>query len=183
MWHYTGGIHNLGPDLARPRSGSSPACRHCGSTRTASASSRRTPRLTPTDDEGDPRHRLRLLWFILTHSIVEKVRRGPSRTPTSPKGPGRDPRAAWPRCAQAHPGVPRHGVDFVTALNLADLVAKMNEISCGPKLDPLTRVERVVSHATARLDNKFQGRPADGDDQCLASTQGDKVVRVPSRTS
>ena len=183
MWHYTEGIHNwdpIWPDHAiRIIPGPSSLWLDANG-----------ERLEPPNFPGfDTNSTMKAIlatgydysWFILTHSIVEKEF-ALSGSEQNPDITEKDLKvAAKSRLAKGVPGPIQafldHGVDFVTAPNLADLVAKMNEISRGPKLD-LTQVERVVSARDGQLDNKYSK-----DAQLMAMTNarqylGDKVVRV-----
>ncbi|GED96117.1 FAD-binding dehydrogenase [Gordonia crocea] len=183
MWHYTEGIHDwdpIWPDHAiRIIPGPSSLWLDANG-----------ERLAPPNFPGfDTNSTMKAIlatgydysWFILTQSIIEKEfalsgsEQNPDITEKSWKV------TAKSRLAKGVPGPIRkfleNGEDFVSASNLADLVAKMNEISRGPKLD-LTQVERVVSARDAQIDNKYSK-----DAQLMAMTNarqylGDKVVRV-----
>ena len=183
MWHYTEGIHDwdpIWPDHAiRIIPGPSSLWLDANG-----------ERLDPPNFPGfDTNSTMKAIlatghdysWFILTQSIIEKEfalsgsEQNPDITEKNLKV------TAKSRLAKGAPEPIKkfleHGEDFVTADNLADLVAKMNAISRGPKLD-LTQVERVVSARDSQIDNKFSK-----DAQMMAITNarqylGDKIVRV-----
>ena len=75
MWHYTEGIAELGPDLAAATaSGSCPARRRCGSTRTGKRLP--VPLFPGFDTLGTLEHITQTgydyTWFVLTQKIIEK---------------------------------------------------------------------------------------------------------------
>ncbi|GAC67027.1 FAD-binding dehydrogenase [Gordonia soli] len=120
-------------------------------------------------------------WFVLTQSIIEKEF-ALSGSEQNPDITSKDLKfAAKSRFAKGAPGpvakFAEHGVDFVVRSNLPDLVAGMNEITRGPKLD-LAHVERIISARDAEIENKYSK-----DAQLMAITNarqylGDKLVRV-----
>lgn len=120
-------------------------------------------------------------WFILTQSIIEKEF-ALSGSEQNPDLTGKDLKfAAKSRLAKGAPGpvdaFKNRGVDFVVSDNLPDLVAGMNTIARGPKLD-LAQVERIISARDAQIENKYSK-----DAQLMAITNarqylGDKLVRV-----
>ena len=183
MWHYTEGIHNwdpIWPDHAiRIIPGPSSLWLDANGNRLA------PPNFPGFDTNSTMREILATgydySWFILTQSIVEKEF-ALSGSEQNPDITDKDLKfAAKSRFAKGAPGPVeaflRNGSDFVVADNLADLVAGMNEISRGPKLD-LQQTERIVSARDNEIDNKFSK-----DAQLMAITNarqflGDKIVRV-----
>jgi predicted oxidoreductase len=117
-------------------------------------------------------------WFILNETIIGKEF-ALSGSEQNPDWTGKDLLAT----AQSRvlPGAPapveafkRNGVDFVVRDTLRDLVAGMNELVRGPKLD-YELVERQVLARDRELDNKFSK-----DAQLMAITnarqyRGDKL--------
>ncbi|WP_030234833.1 FAD-binding dehydrogenase [Streptomyces sp. NRRL S-350] len=97
-------------------------------------------------------------WFILTQSIIEKEF-ALSGSEQNPDLTGRDLGFALrSRLAKGAPGpverFKQHGEDFVVARTLPELVAAMNAISRGPKLDP-AGIERQIVARDRELDNRF----------------------------
>ncbi|MFT4042529.1 MAG: FAD-binding dehydrogenase [Gordonia sp. (in: high G+C Gram-positive bacteria)] len=183
MWHYTEGIHNWDPiwpnHAIRIIPGPSSLWLDANGNRLA------PPNFPGFDTNATMREILRTgydySWFVLTQSILEKEF-ALSGSEQNPDLTGKDLKvAARTRLAKGAPGpvaaFVKHGVDFVSADNLADLVAAMNTITRGPKLD-LAHVERVISARDAQIDNKFSK-----DAQLAAITNarqylGDKLTRV-----
>ncbi|AZG46461.1 FAD-binding dehydrogenase [Gordonia insulae] len=183
MWHYTEGIHNwdpIWPDHAiRIIPGPSSLWLDAEGNRLA------PPNFPGFDTNSTMKAILSTghdySWFILTQSIIEKEF-ALSGSEQNPDITSKDLRfAAKSRLAKGAPGpvdaFTKHGVDFVVRDNLPELVAGMNAISRGPKLD-LQHVERLVSARDAEIDNKFSK-----DAQLMAITNarqylGDKLVRV-----
>ena len=183
MWHYTEGIHNwdpIWPDHAiRIIPGPSSLWLDANGNRL------KPPNFPGFDTNSTMREILATghdySWFILTQSIVEKEF-ALSGSEQNPDITDKDLKfAAKSRFAKGAPGPVeaflKNGSDFVVADNLAELVAGMNEITRGPKLD-LQHVERVISARDNEIDNKFSK-----DAQLMAITNarqflGDKIVRV-----
>ncbi|WP_372495453.1 FAD-binding dehydrogenase [Gordonia sputi] len=183
MWHYTEGIHNwdpVWPDHAiRIIPGPSSLWLDANGNRL------KPPNFPGFDTNSTMREILATgydySWFILTQSIVEKEF-ALSGSEQNPDITDKDLKfAAKSRFAKGAPGPVeaflRNGSDFVVADNLAELVAGMNEITRGPKLD-LQHVERTISARDNEIDNKFSK-----DAQLMAITNarqflGDKIVRV-----
>ncbi|MFD5465959.1 FAD-binding dehydrogenase [Kitasatospora sp. NPDC127059] len=97
-------------------------------------------------------------WFVLTQSIIEKEF-ALSGSEQNPDLTGRDLKfAVRSRLAKGAPGpverFKRHGVDFVVARTLPELVAAMNGIARGPKLDPAD-IERQIVARDRELGNEF----------------------------
>ena len=120
-------------------------------------------------------------WFVLTQSIIEKEF-ALSGSEQNPDMTGRDIKFLLKsRLAKGAPGpvekFKQHGVDFVVASSLDDLVVGMNEIARGPKLDP-TILERQIVARDREFDNPFTK-----DVQVMAihnarRSRMDKIVRV-----
>lgn len=183
MWHYTEGIHNwdpIWPDHAiRIIPGPSSLWLDANGNRL------KPPNFPGFDTNSTMREILATgydySWFILTQSIVEKEF-ALSGSEQNPDITDKDLKfAAKSRFAKGAPGPVeaflKNGSDFVVADNLAELVAGMNEITRGPKLD-LQHVERTISARDNEIDNKFSK-----DAQLMAITNarqflGDKIVRV-----
>ncbi|WP_411349812.1 FAD-binding dehydrogenase [Gordonia sputi] len=183
MWHYTEGIHNwdpVWPDHAiRIIPGPSSLWLDANGNRL------KPPNFPGFDTNSTMREILATgydySWFILTQSIVEKEF-ALSGSEQNPDITDKDLKfAAKSRFAKGAPGPVeaflKNGSDFVVADNLAELVAGMNEITRGPKLD-LQHVERTISARDNEIDNKFSK-----DAQLMAITNarqflGDKIVRV-----
>ena len=183
MWHYTEGIHNwdpVWPDHAiRIIPGPSSLWLDANGNRL------KPPNFPGFDTNSTMREILATgydySWFILTQSIVEKEF-ALSGSEQNPDITDKDLKfAAKSRFAKGAPGPVeaflKNGSDFVVADNLAELVAGMNEITRGPKLD-LQHVERTISARDNEIDNKFSK-----DAHLMAITNarqflGDKIVRV-----
>ena len=93
-------------------------------------------------------------WFVLTQSIIEKEF-ALSGSEQNPDITGKDLKfLAQSRLAKGAPGpveaFKEHGVDFVVADDLADLVAGMNELARGPQLDADDLADARSRRATAR---------------------------------
>lgn len=120
-------------------------------------------------------------WFVLTQSIIEKEF-ALSGSEQNPDITGRDIKFLLKsRLAKGAPGpverFKEHGVDFVVASSLDDLVVGMNEIGRGPQLDP-TILERQIVARDREFDNPFTK-----DVQVMAihnarRSRMDKLVRV-----
>ncbi|SIR98352.1 FAD-binding dehydrogenase [Williamsia sterculiae] len=120
-------------------------------------------------------------WFILTRSIVEKEF-ALSGSEQNPDITGKDLKFAMrSRLAKGAPTPVQdfldHGVDFVVADELSELVAGMNKIGRGPHLD-VDDVAHEIAVRDSQLGNRF-GKDA----QMMAITNarqylGDKITRV-----
>ncbi|GAA2084392.1 FAD-binding dehydrogenase [Aeromicrobium tamlense] len=120
-------------------------------------------------------------WFVLTQSIIEKEF-ALSGSEQNPDMTGRDIKFLLKsRLAKGAPGpvekFKQHGVDFVVASSLDDLVVGMNEIARGPQLDP-TLLERQIVARDREFDNPFTK-----DVQVMAihnarRSRMDRIVRV-----
>lgn len=120
-------------------------------------------------------------WFVLTQSIIEKEF-ALSGSEQNPDITGKDLALTLrSRVAKGAPGpveaFKRHGVDFVVADTLGELVAGMNKITRGPRLE-LADLERQIVARDRELANKY-GKDA----QLMAVSNarhslGDKLGRV-----
>ncbi|MGW6376986.1 FAD-binding dehydrogenase [Rhodococcus sp. NPDC055112] len=120
-------------------------------------------------------------WYILTQSIIEKEF-ALSGSEQNPDVTGKDVKLLLrSRLAKGAPGpveaFKQHGVDFVVADNLRELVDGMNKIARGPQLE-FDQVEGEVLARDRQFDNKF-GK----DLQRMAITnarqyRSDKLTRV-----
>ncbi|WP_227981823.1 FAD-binding dehydrogenase [Nocardia spumae] len=120
-------------------------------------------------------------WFVLTQSIIEKEF-ALSGSEQNPDITGKDLKLTLKsRAAKGAPGpveaFKKHGVDFVVADTLAELVRGMNEITRGPLLD-LADMERQIVARDRELDNKYS---KDAQLMAVANARrslGDKLGRV-----
>ncbi|MGY2063098.1 FAD-binding protein, partial [Nocardia gipuzkoensis] len=120
-------------------------------------------------------------WFVLTRSIIEKEFML-SGSEQNPDVTGKDLRVALrSRLTKGAPGPVQafvdHGVDFVVANDLAELVTGMNKIARGPQLDA-EDLERRILARDREVANKF-GKDA----QLMAVANArralaDKIARV-----
>ncbi|AFU01487.1 FAD-binding dehydrogenase [Nocardia brasiliensis] len=120
-------------------------------------------------------------WFVLTQSIIEKEF-ALSGSEQNPDITGKDLKLTLKsRIAKGAPGpveaFKQHGVDFVVADTLRELVAGMNKITRGPQLDHDT-LERQIVARDRDVTNKYSK-----DSQLMAITNarqyfGDKAGRV-----
>jgi uncharacterized protein len=97
-------------------------------------------------------------WFVLNESIIGKEF-ALSGSEQNPDVTGKNLRlTARSRVARGAPGpveaFKRHGIDFVVRDSLADLVAGMNEIARGPRLDP-GRIEGQIVARDREVANKY----------------------------
>lgn len=183
MWHYTEGVHNwdpIWPDHAiRIIPGPSSLW--------FDASGRRLP--APNFPGFDTNQTMKTIletgydysWLVLTQTIIEKEF-ALSGSEQNPDITGKSIKATLAsRLAKGAPGpveaFKQHGVDFVVADSLQDLVNGMNKIARGPKLD-LAELERQI---VAR--DREVGNPYSKDLQLMAVTNarqylGDKLTRA-----
>jgi predicted oxidoreductase len=121
-------------------------------------------------------------WFVLTQKIIEKEF-ALSGSEQNPDLTGRDIRAVLGRVRPGAPGpieaFKRHGVDFIVADTLHELVHRMNLLAGEPLLDE-AEVRRTIEERDRQLDNGF-GKDA----QVTAlrgarKYRGDKLIRVAS---
>ncbi|RDI50740.1 FAD-binding dehydrogenase [Nocardia mexicana] len=183
MWHYTEGIHNwdpIWPDHAiRIIPGPSSLW--------FDANGKRLP--APCFPGFDTNATMKAIlgtgydysWFVLTQSIIEKEF-ALSGSEQNPDITGKDLKLTLKsRIAKGAPGpveaFKQHGVDFVVANTLGELVAGMNKISRGPQLD-LADLERQIVARDRELTNNYSK-----DAQLMAvanarRSRGDKLGRV-----
>jgi hypothetical protein len=160
MWHYVEGIHNwnpIWPDHAiRIIPGPSSVWLDANGDRLEA------PNFPGFDTLGTLRRILSTghdySWFILNESIIGKefVLSGSEQNPDIT---GKDIKLTLrSRITKGAPepieAFKRHGVDFVVRDNLRDLVAGMNELARGPKLD-YDHVERQLQARDREIKNKY----------------------------
>ena len=120
-------------------------------------------------------------WFVLTQSIIEKEF-ALSGSEQNPDITGKDLKLTLSsRAAKGAPGpveaFKKHGVDFVVARTLPELVEGMNAIARGPQLDPARLEEQIIAR-DREVANRFSK-----DLQLMAVANarrylGDRVTRV-----
>jgi predicted oxidoreductase len=183
MWHYTEGIHNwdpIWPDHAiRIIPGPSSLW--------FDANGKRLP--APCFPGFDTNATMKAIldtgydysWFVLTQSIIEKEF-ALSGSEQNPDITGKDLKLTLKsRAAKGAPGpveaFKRHGVDFVVADTLPELVRGMNEIARGPQLEVAALEHQIVAR-DRELDNKYS---KDAQLMAIANARrslGDKLGRV-----
>ncbi|NKY42431.1 FAD-binding dehydrogenase [Nocardia cerradoensis] len=183
MWHYTEGIHNwdpIWPDHAiRIIPGPSSLW--------FDANGKRLP--APCFPGFDTNATMKAIldtgydysWFVLTQSIIEKEF-ALSGSEQNPDITGKDLKLTLKsRAAKGAPGpveaFKRHGVDFVVADTLPELVRGMNEIARGPQLEVAALEHQIVAR-DRELDNKYS---KDAQLMAVANARrslGDKLGRV-----
>ncbi|KPM54314.1 FAD-binding dehydrogenase [Frankia sp. R43] len=161
MWAYTEGIHNWDPIWADHAIRILPG----PSSMWFDAAGRRLTGMSGVpgaDSIGAMRQILATghdySWFILTQSIIEKEF-ALSGSEQNPDITGRDIGFLLrSRLAKGAPGpveaFKRHGQDFVVADSLPELVAAMNRLARGPRLD-LAEIERQIVARDREVDNPF----------------------------
>jgi predicted oxidoreductase len=184
MWHYTEGIHNwdpIWPDHAiRIIPGPSSLW--------FDASGRRLP--APCYPGFDTNATMKAIlstghdysWFVLTQSIIEKEF-ALSGSEQNPDITSKDVKITIKsRLAKGAPApveaFKQHGVDFVVADTLPELVAGMNELARGGAVIDLETLERQIVERDRQVGNKYAK-----DAQVMAMSNarqylGDKIVRV-----
>ncbi len=119
-------------------------------------------------------------WFVLTRKIIEREfalsgsEQNPDLTGKSVRGVLQRGTGGLPAPLQAFLD---HGVDFVTAASLPELVSGMNRVT-GAELVDLTTVEREVRARDRELDNPFT---KDAQVTALRGARaylGDRLIRV-----
>ncbi|SFR29816.1 hypothetical protein SAMN04488564_1225 [Lentzea waywayandensis] len=183
MWHYTEGVHNwnpIWPDHAiRIIPGPSSLWFDANGKRLPS------PNFPGFDTNGSMKAILSTgydySWFVLNQTIIGKEFML-SGSEQNPDMTGKDIRLALAsRLAKGASGpveaFKQHGVDFVVAGNVTELVAGMNKIARGPQLDA-AEIERQIAARDRELGNAFSK-----DLQLMAianarRTLGDKLARV-----
>ncbi|WP_280264926.1 FAD-binding dehydrogenase [Nocardia wallacei] len=183
MWHYTEGIHNWDPVWPDHAIRIIPG----PSSLWFDANGKRLP--APCFPGFDTNATMKAIlgtgydysWFVLTQSIIEKEF-ALSGSEQNPDITGKDLKLTLrSRIAKGAPGpveaFKRHGVDFVVANTLAELVQGMNKISRGPQLE-LAELERQIRARDRELANNYSK-----DAQLMAvanarRSRGDKLGRV-----
>ncbi|MQY29102.1 FAD-binding dehydrogenase [Nocardia aurantia] len=184
MWHYTEGIHNwdpIWPDHAiRIIPGPSSLWFDANGKRLAA------PCFPGFDTNATMREILSTgydySWFVLNQSIIAKEF-ALSGSEQNPDITGKDLKFTLrSRVAKGAPGpveaFKQHGVDFVVADSLPELIAGMNKIARGPQLD-VAAIERQIVARDREVTNKFSK-----DAQLMAITNarrslGEKLRVVP----
>jgi predicted oxidoreductase len=165
MWHYTEGVHNWDPVWPGHAIRILPG----PSSMWFDALGRRLPGacLPGFDTVGTLRH-LRTTpdiaaydhsWFILTQKILRKefALSGSEQNPDITSGDKRAflrERLLNKEAAGPVEAFKRHGVDFVVADTLEDLVARMNELTGEELLDP-ARIRAAIAARDSQLDNPY----------------------------
>lgn len=185
MWHYVEGIHNWDPvwPLHGIRILPGP------SSLWLDATGHRLPvPLFPGFDTLGTLQHLRHTgfdhsWFVTTRKIVGKEF-ALSGSEQNPDLTGRSRRDVVARARAGVPGPVQafldHGEDFVTAADLAGLVAGMNRITGGsPTLEPAT-VEREVLARDSQMDNPFSKDLQVSALRASRAYLGDRLIRTAS---
>jgi predicted oxidoreductase len=183
MWHYTEGIVNWDPIWPNHAIRIIPG----PSSMWFDATGRRMP--PPNFPGFDTNTTMRAIlatgydysWFVLTQTIIEKEF-ALSGSEQNPDVTGKDLKLTLKsRVAKGAPGpveaFKKHGVDFVVADTLRDLVDGMNKIARGPQLEHDT-IERQIVERDREVGNKYSK-----DMQLMAMLNarqylGDRVARV-----
>ncbi len=159
MWHYTEGIENWQPIWARHGIRILPG----PSSLWLDARGRRLP--APNFPGFDTLGTLGAIgasgydysWFVLTQKIIEKEF-ALSGSEQNPDLTGRDIRRTMARLRPGAPGpveaFKRHGVDFVVARTLPELVTGMNKLTAEPLID-LADLKRQIVARDREIDNPF----------------------------
>ena len=159
MWHYTEGIENWQPIWARHGIRILPG----PSSLWLDARGRRFP--APNFPGFDTLGTLGAIgasgydysWFVLTQKIIEKEF-ALSGSEQNPDLTGKDIRRTMARVRPGAPGpveaFKRHGVDFVVARTLPELVTGMNKLTAEPLID-LADLKRQIVARDREIDNPF----------------------------
>jgi uncharacterized protein len=119
-------------------------------------------------------------WFVLTRKIAEREF-ALSGSEQNPDLTGRDLRKVLGRARGGVPGPVQafldHGVDFVVADDLAELVARMNRLTQRPLLD-LRRVAETVAARDQQLDNPFTKDAQVAAIHGARRYRGDRLIRT-----
>ena len=183
MWHYTEGVHNWNPIWPDHAIRIIPG----PSSLWLDATGRRfpSPNFPGCDNLGTMRAILATgydySWFVLTQTIIEKEF-ALSGSEQNPDITEKDLRVLLrERVSKGAPSpveaFKEHGEDFVVADNVSDLVAGMNAISRGPRLDA-AEVEAMLVARDREVDNGFS---KDAQLMLVANarrSRTDKIVRV-----
>ena len=182
MWHYTEGLHNwdpIWPDHAiRIIPGPSSMWFDANGKRLGA------PNFPGFDTNASMREILATghdySWFVLNQTIIEKEFML-SGSEQNPDITGKDLKFTLQSRVKGAPGPVeaflKHGVDFVTASTLRELIAGMNKLSRGPELDAAD-IERQIVARDREVANKYSK-----DAQLMAignarRALGDKIARV-----
>ena len=183
MWHYTEGLHNWNPIWPDHAIRIIPG----PSSLWFDANGKRLP--APNFPGFDTNTSMKAIlatgydysWFVLNQTIISKEFML-SGSEQNPDMTGKDIRLALAsRLAKGASGpveaFKQHGVDFVVAGNVTELVAGMNKLARGPELDA-AEIERQIVARDRELGNAFTK-----DLQLMAianarRTLGDKLARV-----
>ena len=159
MWHYTEGIENWQPIWARHGIRVLPG----PSSLWLDARGPRFP--APNFPGFDTLGTLKAIgdsgydysWFVLTQKIIEKEF-ALSGSEQNPDLTGKDIRLTMARVRPGAPGpveaFKRHGVDFVVARTLPELVTGMNKLTAEPLID-LADLKRQIVARDREMDNPF----------------------------
>lgn len=159
MWHYTEGIENWQPIWSRHGIRVLPG----PSSLWLDARGRRFP--APNFPGFDTLGTLKAIgdsgydysWFVLTQKIIEKEF-ALSGSEQNPDLTGKDIRLTMARVRPGAPGpveaFKRHGVDFVVARTLPELVTGMNKLTAEPLID-LADLKRQIVARDREMDNPF----------------------------
>jgi predicted oxidoreductase len=183
MWHYVEGLHNWDPIW--PRHGIRVLPGPSSLWLDATGNRLPVPLFPGFDTLGTLAH-LRTTgydhsWFVTTRRIIGKEF-ALSGSEQNPDLTGRSKRDVIARARTEVPGPVQafidHGEDFVTATNLADLVAGMNRITGGTPAVDLATVEAEVVARDREMDNPFT---KDMQVMALRGTRaylGDRLIRT-----
>jgi len=185
MWHYTEGLHNwdpIWPDHAiRIIPGPSSMWFDANGKRLAA------PNFPGFDTNASMQAILSTgydySWFVLNQTIVEKEFML-SGSEQNPDITGKDLKFTLQSRVAKGPSGPvdaflKHGVDFVTARTLPELVEGMNKLARGPQLDPAD-IERQIVARDREVANKYS---KDAQVMAIGNARraiGDKLARVAS---
>ncbi len=182
MWHYTEGLRNWDPIWPNHGIRILPG----PSSLWLDATGKRLPApLFPGFDTlGTLRHIMATgydySWFVLTQKIISKE----FALSGSEQNPDLTNRSVRQLLARVRAGAPepveafkRHGADFVVARRLPDLVAGMNELADGPRLDP-EEIRRVVLARDREITNPFSKDAQVTAVRGARRYRGDRLIRV-----
>ncbi|GAA1879776.1 FAD-binding dehydrogenase [Lapillicoccus jejuensis] len=182
MWHYVEGLHNWDPIWPQHAIRILPGP---SSLWLDGNGDRLPPPLFPGFDTLGTLAHLRTTghdhsWFVLTRSVVEKE----FTLSGSEQNPDLTNRSVRQVLGRVRPGAPGpvqafldHGVDFVQADTVHELVARMNALEPDAPLDP-DHVERQVLERDRQLDNAFAKDAQVTAIHGARAYRGDKLTRV-----